>query len=237
MKIKAIVIDFDGTITTEDFLSILCDLVGKKDESEKLNRLFHGGKINGMDSLIERINFLKGLSVERIKDVVSENYFLQKGTQEFFDFLKANNIVSIIASGSIMPLLEMYKEKLGADYLIGSKLIIEDGKIVSISNAEYLGDDFKVRDLQVILKQLRIPLECLVAIGDSPADKGMFKLAAKSIAINPKGDIGEHANYVIESDLSRAIPILKSLTENNEAGRELTKGISLKEQVSKNEQG
>ena len=50
-----------------------------------------------------------------------------------------------------------------------------------------------------------------MAIGDSPADKGMFELCAKSIAINPKEDIGEFADYVIKNDLPKAIPILEEL--------------------------
>jgi len=50
-----------------------------------------------------------------------------------------------------------------------------------------------------------------VAIGDSIADKGMFEILAKSIAINPKGDIEQYADYVIEDNLSKAIPILKDL--------------------------
>ena len=216
MKIKAIVVDFDGTITTSDVLSILCDLVGKREESENLNKLFNEGKLGGLEALVQRINFLKGLSVEQIRSVVSENDYLQRGALEFFGFLRENNIVSIIASGSIMPLLEVYKEKLGADYLIGSKPIVENDRIVSISEKDYSGEDFKVRDLKAILDKLNISLDSVVAIGDSPADKGIFELSAKSIAINPKGNIGEYADYVIENDLSKVIPILKDLMKLND---------------------
>ena len=37
MQIKAIVIDFDGTIVTEDILAVLSDLVGKRKECEEIN--------------------------------------------------------------------------------------------------------------------------------------------------------------------------------------------------------
>jgi phosphoserine phosphatase len=50
-----------------------------------------------------------------------------------------------------------------------------------------------------------------VAIGDSPTDKGMFEISSKSIAINPKGNIEQYADYVIEDNLSKAIQILKDL--------------------------
>lgn len=211
MKIRAVIVDFDGTITTEDILSLLCNLVGKKEESQKINDLFIEGKISGLAGLVQRINFLKGMSLEQIRKVVSKNYFLQKGAVELFNFLKENNIVSIIASGSIIPILEVYKEKLGANYLIGSKPIIENDRFVSISEKEYSGEDFKVRDLKEILNKLNISFDCVVAIGDSPADKGIFDLSAKSIAINPKGGIEKYADFVIKDNLFLTIPILKNL--------------------------
>ena len=211
MQIKAIVIDFDGTIVTEDILAVLSDLVGKRKESEEINTAFHKNQAKGLGGLVERINFLKGLSVEQIQSVISKNDYLQNGAFELFNFLKENNIISIIASGNIMPVLEIYKEKFGADYLIGSNPIVEDGRIVSISENEYSGDNFKKRDLEAILVKLNIAHDSVVAIGDSPADKGIFELCSKSIAINPKEDIGKFADYVIENDLSKAIPILKEL--------------------------
>ncbi|MBP7017988.1 hypothetical protein KBB17_00610 [Candidatus Saccharibacteria bacterium] len=40
MKAKAVVIDFDGTITTEDMSDLLAKTVGKQVESMELNRQF-----------------------------------------------------------------------------------------------------------------------------------------------------------------------------------------------------
>jgi phosphoserine phosphatase len=214
MNIKAVVIDFDGTIVTGDILDVLCHLNGKGEESKEINKAFHQAQFVGIEGLIKRINFLKGLSIADIQNLVSKNDYLQKGALELFKFLKENNIISIIASGNIMPLLEIYKEKLGADYLIGSNPTVKGGRIVSISFEQYSGHGFKKRDLEVLLKKLNIEHDSVVAIGDSPADKGIFELSAKSIAIDPKGDIAKHVDYVIEGDISLAVPILKNLMEN-----------------------
>jgi phosphoserine phosphatase len=211
MNIQAAIIDFDGTIVTEDISDLLCDLVGKKEESEKLNQLFHEGKLQGLTGLIQRINFLTGLSLEQIQNVVKEKDYLRDGAKEFFSFLRTNNIISIIASGSIIPLLDVYQDLLEADYLVGSRPIIKNGLIVSISEKEYSGIDFKVRDSKAILKELNIPHSSIIAVGDSPADKGIFELAAVSIAIDPKAGIERHADYVIENSLSDAIPVLEKL--------------------------
>ena len=210
MQIRALILDFDGTIVTEDISDLLCNLVGKKKESAKLNQLFFEGRLKGLEGLIQRINFLQGLSLDQIREVVSKQDYLRPGAQELFQFLKTNQIISIIASGSILPLLEIYQEKLGVDYLVGSKPRMNDNKIVSICEQDYSGLDFKVRDSKRILDALNIPYSSVVAIGDSPADKGIFELAAKSIAINPQAGIEKYADYVIQDDLSKAIPILES---------------------------
>jgi HAD superfamily phosphoserine phosphatase-like hydrolase len=211
VDIKALVIDFDGTIVTVDSIDMFADLVGKKDESYNLNQQFYQGKLPGLAGLIQRINFLQGLSVSRIRAKVAEDDHLQKGARELFQFLKQHKITSIIASGSVVPILDVYRQKLGADYVVGSKPIVANDYIVSISEKEYSGTDFKVRDVRAILEALDIPLSTVVAIGDSPADLGIFKLAAKRIAFNPQAGIEQHAHYTVRDDLSQAIPILEEL--------------------------
>lgn len=51
----------------------------------------------------------------------------------------------------------------------------------------------------------------IIAIGDSPADAAMFELSDYSIAINPKGDIAEKADVIIEDDLAKAIPLIENM--------------------------
>jgi phosphoserine phosphatase len=210
--IQALVIDFDGTLVTKDLTDMLAGLVNKKEESRQLDQLFHSGELSGLEGLIQRINFLSGVSLEQIRSSVSKDDFLRAGTRELFAFLKSHNIVTIIASGSTMPLLQIYQEKLGFDYVVGSKPHVKNGKIVSISKLDYSGPDFKVRDTKIILDSLGISPDAVVAIGDSPADLGIFKLSAKSISINPKYGIEEHSDFVIYDDISRAIPILEGLS-------------------------
>jgi phosphoserine phosphatase len=211
MKIKAIIIDFDGTITTRDMSDLLAQKACKEKESAELNQLFWEGKLGGITGLVQRINFLKGLSLDDLEEIVAEDDYLRPGTKELFEYCRAHNIITIIASGSILPFLKIYQDMLGADYLVGSNPRMENGKIVSISEQDYSGPDFKVQDSRVILSQLGIDAASVIAIGDSPADRGIFEFAAASIAINPKAGVEEYADYRIEDDLSEAIPIIENL--------------------------
>ena len=45
---KIFLFDFDGTLVTEDILDVVCDIVGKKEESIKINEDVINGKITGL---------------------------------------------------------------------------------------------------------------------------------------------------------------------------------------------
>jgi phosphoserine phosphatase len=213
MIVKTVVIDFDGTIVTRDLTDMLSGLAGKAAESQELDRMFQTGQLKGLQGLVKRINFLSGISVKEISDALEKDDFLREGARDLFDYLRACGIITIIASGSSIPLLELYQKKLGADYIVGSKPKVKDGRIVSIREEDYSGPDFKAHDTSIILESLGIPPSQAVAIGDSPADLGLFELAGASISINPRYGIDKHCDYVIHDNLALAIPIIQSLSK------------------------
>lgn len=217
MTIKALLLDFDGTLVTKDMLSEVIDLVGKKQESEQINADFHAGKLTGIQPLISRINLLVGVTTEQITDKVREDLSLLPGARELIAYCKSNEISIILASGSIETILEVYKEELGIEYLVGSKPKIAEGRIQGITRAEYPENGhFKVVGISKILTKLGIvPTECM-AVGDSRGDIPMFELAGVSIAINPKGGIEQHAEYVVD-DLNQVLEILR---EKNAGGKD-----------------
>lgn len=211
--IKAVLLDFDGTLVNRDILDIICGIAGKKQESEKLNRDFLSGKLTGLTALITRINFLQGLYVSQIQNQIEQNPYLTKGANEFLDFLKHQKTISILHSGNIIPVIIYYQKLLRIDYIVGTRPKMKGEKIVGISEVDFPGKDFKVLGVKKVLDKLNISPEETIAIGDSPADRGIFEFAGKSIAINPKNGIDRVSDFVIENDLAKAIPIIKDLNK------------------------
>lgn len=216
MNVRAVISDFDGTLVLRDLLDSLCALVGKETESRQLNERFHRGELRGLEALVGRINLLSGLPLGQVREVVAAGDFLRPGARELFTYLREKGIATIIASGSIVQLLDVYKEMLEADYIVGSRPLVEDGRLAGISEHEYPSEDFKVAECSAILSSLNIGREQVVALGDSPADAGIFRLAARSIAVDPKGNIAESADYAVESDLHVVIDILEHLSSQTE---------------------
>lgn len=211
MEIRAVLIDFDGTIVNKDILDVVCGIVGKEEESRIINEEFHKGKREGLGALIERINFLKGVSTTQIGSKLSDNDYLMSGVEEFFNFLNSKKIISILTSGNLLPILEYYQKRLGITYVAGTKPKMKGDTIISISKKDFSGANFKLIDSKIILEKLGIKPENVIAIGDSPADEPLFKFAEKSIAINPKNGVEKYTDFKIEEDLSKAIDIIKRL--------------------------
>lgn len=209
--IKAVLLDFDGTLVTKDILDVVCGLAHKETESAQLNSDFHNGKAHGLTTLITRINFLQGITLSQIEAKLNQNAYLVPGVQDLFRFLQKKKIITILNSGNILPILQYYQKLLGIDYVVGTTPQMDGERINGIEAADFPEKDFKVAGVKKILEELHIlPIET-IAVGDSPADKAMFSFAGSSIAINPKSGIDLIATYRIDGDISQIVPIIEAL--------------------------
>jgi HAD superfamily phosphoserine phosphatase-like hydrolase len=208
--IKAVLLDFDGTLVSKDILDVICGITGKEKESEVLKEQYFAGEKHGLTTLIERINFLSGVSLAQIDKQLNENTYLLPNAKELVDFCNGRNIITILNSGNILPVLKYYQRLLGITYTVGSKPKMNGDVIAGISEEDFSTGDIKVDGVREILDELSIKPQEALAIGDSPADKTIFEFAGKSIAIHPKNGIEKYADYVI-GDLGEAIQIIRDL--------------------------
>jgi len=96
----------------------------------------------------------------------------------------------------------------GLKALIGSKPQMDGVTIMGIDESAFSSKSFKTDGIRTILKGLNVTSENIIALGDSPSDKGMFELSSYAIAVNPKGDIASSADVVIGADLNEAVKLL-----------------------------
>jgi phosphoserine phosphatase len=209
--IKAALLDLDGTLVDADMSVTVAEIAGKEEQVRQNNLNFHNGVTKGLEGLVASINLFKGVTVEQVHEKLRQHDYLMPGARELTKFFRDYGIISILASGSILPVVEHYQKVLDLDYVIGSRPRIKDGVIKGISEEDYSDPDFKLFETRKILEALGINPSEAVAIGDSPGDRSRFEFAGTSIAINPKGGIEAFADHVITDDLSKAIPIVKAL--------------------------
>lgn len=196
---KIFLFDFDGTLVTEDMLDCVCDIVGKKQESIDINKKVINGEVTGLEPLCSRINFLKGVSYNQIKEKINSNNYLQNGAIQLFEELNKRGFITVLSSGNILPILKYYKELLNINYIFGSQPKMKNDIIQGITINDFEGDDFKYNSCLEIINKYNAKKENIFAVGDSYVDIGMLSLAGHSFAINPKGGIEKEVDYTINS--------------------------------------
>lgn len=194
---KIFLFDFDGTLVTEDILDVMCDIVGKKEESIELkNKVLHG-LIKGYGSLCTRINFLRGVTYQQMKDKLDENNYLRDGVVELFKTLNDKGYITVVSSGNLEPVLKYYQELLNITYVFGSKPNMDGDKIINISESSFSSHDFKYDACFTVIHKYDGEEKKVYGLGDSAADISMLSLADVTFAIDPKGGLDKHVDYVI----------------------------------------
>lgn len=204
---KIFLFDFDGTLVTEDILDVVCDIVGKKEESFKINKEVIEGKRTGLAHLCERINFLSGVSYNQIKNKLNESNYLRPGVIELFKYLNEKGYITILSSGNIEPVLKYYQELLNITYIFGSKPNMKEDTIIDINESNFEGNNFKYEACLNVLNKFKDEDIKVYGIGDSIVDTKMLSLADIKFAIEPKGGLEKYVNYVI-SDIKEIINYL-----------------------------
>jgi phosphoserine phosphatase len=215
MQIKAFISDFDGTLVSVDMLDVLCGIVGKEDASRKLKEDFITGKGDGLLTLKQRIDFLRGVTASQISAKLVGDAYLRPGAHELFAYLYQHGIRTILQSGNILPVLQYYQERLGISDLVGTKPRMKGNTILGIEMEDFLSRNFKAAGCKAILDSHGISKENVVAIGDAPADAAVFALSGLCIAVDPKGDIAEKAHHIVANDLTAVIEILKKVSNSD----------------------
>jgi phosphoserine phosphatase len=209
LRIRAALLDLDGTLVADDMLDVVTAALGR-DVSQVARRT--AGPPDGIE-LVARVNLLRGATVQQIWSCLASDARLRPGALELVEFLREQHIVSILVSGNVLPVLDFYRELLGIDHVIGTRPAMDGSTILGIPASDAPDAHFKLERAQRLLRKLGIAREEVVAIGDSPTDAELFQFSALSIAVAPKGGVERISTSVVREDLREALPYLRSWLE------------------------
>ncbi len=205
------VMDVDGTLILEEVIDLLGREAGCEEEIAQLTSQAMQGELDFESSLRKRVSLLKGLPVS-VFEKVFNSIHLTPNAQEFISILQKNGILVGLVSGGFTPIVERLAKSLSITYFSANQLEVKDGLLTGKLVGAIISPELKQATLEQWRKELKLPIERTVAIGDGANDLLMLKSAGLGIAFCAKEVLKkEIPNHVDKRDFLEVLPLIDFL--------------------------
>ena len=205
------VMDVDGTLIAEEVIDLLGREAGCEEEISQITSQAMQGELDFERSLRARVALLKGLPVS-VFDTVFKSIHLSKNAQEFISILQKHGILVDLVSGGFSPIVERLAKSLEITYYSANQLEVKDGFLTGKLVGEIVTAQEKQAALEKWRKDLKLPKERTIAIGDGANDLLMLKSAGHGIAFCAKEVVkAEIAYHVDKRDFLEVLPLIDFL--------------------------
>ena len=205
------VLDVDGTLIEEEVI----DLLGKEAECEEKVALLTAqamrGELDFEASLKRRVSLLKGLSIN-VFDKIYHELHLSKNAANFIKVLQENQIEVGLVSGGFTTIVERLAKDLGISLYIANQLEIRDDHLTGNLIDPIISREVKEERLIRWAKELQVPFERTIAIGDGANDLKMLKRAGLGVAFCAKDIVNKEINIQVdERDFGKVLEMIDFL--------------------------
>lgn len=205
------VMDVDGTLILEEVIDLLGREAGCEEEIAQLTSQAMRGELDFESSLRKRVSLLEGLPVS-VFEKVFNSIHLTPNAQEFISILQKNGILVGLVSGGFSSIVDRLARPLGIAYFFANQLEVKDGLLTGKLVGTIIGPELKQATLEQWRKELQLPRERTVAIGDGANDLLMLKSAGLGIAFCAKEVLKkEIAHHVDKRDFLEVLPLIDFL--------------------------
>ena len=205
------VMDVDGTLILEEVIDLLGRDAGCEEEIAQLTSQAMRGELDFERSLRDRVSLLEGLPIS-VFDKVFNSIHLSPNVQEFISILQKNGILVGLVSGGFTPIVERLAKSLGIAYFSANQLEVKGGFLTGKLVGQIISPEIKKETLEQWIKELKLPKERTVAIGDGANDLLMLKSAGLGIAFCAKEVLKQEIpNHVDKRDFLEVLPLIDFL--------------------------
>ena len=205
------VMDVDGTLILEEVIDLLGREAGRDEEISQITSRAMRGELDFESSLRKRVSLLEGLPVS-VFEKVFNSIHLTPNAQEFISILQKNGILVGLVSGGFTPIVERLAKSLSITYFSANQLEVKEGFLTGKLVGAIISPEVKQATLEKWRKELQLPKERTVAIGDGANDLLMLKSAGLGIAFCAKEVLKkEIPHHVDKRDFLEVLPLIDFL--------------------------
>ncbi|MGK0255609.1 MAG: phosphoserine phosphatase [Arcobacteraceae bacterium] len=206
---KLAVFDFDSTLMDGETIDFFAAELGLEKEVARITDLAMNGKLDFFESLITRVELLKGLEYKKVIEI-GKNLPLMPGAKEIVPTLQAKGYKVICFSGGFRVGTSPAKDLLGLDADFSNILHHKDGLLTGLVGGDMMFDYSKGDMIQRLQKILGISRKDTLVVGDGANDRSMFAHADTRIAFCAKEILKKEANIIIDTkDLTQILNHIK----------------------------
>ena len=202
------VMDVDGTLILEEVIDLLGREAGREEEISLITSRAMRGELDFESSLRKRVSLLEGLPVS-VFDKVFNSIHLTPNAQEFISILQKNGILVGLLSGGFTPIVARLAKSLGIAHFSANQLEVKDGLLTGKLIGQIISPEVKKETLEQWRKELQLPRDRTVAIGDGANDLLMLKSAGLGIAFCAKEVLKKEIQYHVDKrDFLEVLPLI-----------------------------
>ena len=195
---KILAMDMDSTLINIECIDEIAAFGGVKEQVSSITEAAMRGEIKDFsESLIRRVAFLKGLSIDVLDAVYEQRLQLNPGAQTLIDSAKQAGIKILLVSGGFTFFTDKLRARLGLDAAHSNTLEQIDGCLTGRVLGRILDAQGKADTLAAFAKAHDVSPDQIIAIGDGANDLKMLALAGYSVAYRAKPVVRAQAKYAL----------------------------------------
>ena len=190
--------DMDSTLISIECIDEIADFAGRKADVAAVTAAAMRGEIGWPESLRRRVAALGGLEESALERVYSERLRFNKGAERLIAAARRCGVKTLLVSGGFTYFTDRVRERLGFDYAYSNTLVVEGGRLAGKVAGPLVDAQGKAAHVARLKRELGIPRERVLAIGDGANDLAMLAEAGTSVAYHAKAVVKEKADYALD---------------------------------------